>query len=170
MNDKIILIAAHCKNRGIGYQNTIPWKCPEDMQHFKKVTTGHTVIMGRKTFESMGSKPLPNRKNIVVSTTMPETEGVTVCRNLAAALHKSKGERTFIMGGEQIYREALTKFEIDDAIITEIGVDVPWCDTFLPELPGEEFTMEGEIEAVSKVGDVKYTIRHYCRRQPVTAK
>ncbi|HLF54156.1 MAG TPA: dihydrofolate reductase, partial [Candidatus Nanoarchaeia archaeon] len=75
----ISIIAAMAKNRVIGKDNKLPWSIPDDLKNFKKLTTGNTIIMGRKTFESIG-KPLPNRNNIVVSSTMQPLNGVQVCK------------------------------------------------------------------------------------------
>ena len=84
----IILIAAMTQDRVIGINNKIPWNIPEDMEHFKRTTTNHAIVMGRKTFESIG-RPLPNRYNIVVSRTMHPKEGILVCRNVPEALQKT---------------------------------------------------------------------------------
>lgn len=103
------LIAAMTKDRVIGANNRMLWHIPEDFRHFKRTTLGHAIVMGRKTFESIGGKPLPRRKNIVVSRSMPRTEGVDVCRTLEEALASAAacGKEIFICGGEDIYRQTL---------------------------------------------------------------
>ena len=85
------LIAAVARNRVIGYNGQIPWNIPEDLQHFKELTMGHTVIMGRRTFASIG-RPLPGRENIVVTSTILEIPGCIIARSLAEALELASRE------------------------------------------------------------------------------
>src|SRR4051812_21271293 len=96
------------ENRVIGKDNDIPWRIPGEQKRFRKLTTGHTLIMGRKTFESIG-KPLPNRHNIVISRNQEyKAAGCEVVSSLTEALALVKNEdEVFIGGGESIYREAL---------------------------------------------------------------
>jgi len=95
-------------NRVIGIDNKLPWHLPGELQYFKQITSGHTVIMGRKTFESI-SKPLPDRRNIVITRNKEyAAEGVEVVHSLEEALKLSQGDlEQFIIGGAQIYEEAL---------------------------------------------------------------
>jgi len=104
----ITIIAALTKDRVIGKDNALPWYIPEDLKNFKKLTSGNTVVMGRKTYESIG-KPLPNRNNIVVSRSVPSIEGVDVCSSLEVAIEKARsyGKEIFIIGGASIYELAL---------------------------------------------------------------
>jgi dihydrofolate reductase len=107
----ISIIAALSKNHVIGINNQLPWRIPADLKHFKTVTMGHPVIMGRKTFESIG-KPLPGRKNIVLSRGDFKAEGIEVVKTLDQAIEKVKMENTdevFIIGGAQIYEQAMSK-------------------------------------------------------------
>jgi dihydrofolate reductase len=105
----ISIIAAVAKNGVIGKDNKLIWKLPADLQRFKEITTGHTVIMGRKTFESIG-RALPNRRNIVI-TRQPEykaVEGVEVSTSLEQAIARLQGEpEVFIIGGGELYRQAI---------------------------------------------------------------
>lgn len=105
--DKYIIVAM-TKSRVIGKDNRMPWHMPEDLRLFKKLTTGNTVIMGRKTFESIG-KPLPNRNNIVVTRSDCAFAGTVVCHSLEEALNKAEGygKKIFFIGGAQLYREAI---------------------------------------------------------------
>ncbi|SRR3989338_5701694 len=109
--NNITIIAAMTKEMIIGKDNSLPWSIPEDLQNFKKLTSGKTVIMGRKTFESIPQKfrPLPNRHNIVISRNMPLQEGVDVCASVQEALEKAKsyGQEAFIIGGSSIYEQTL---------------------------------------------------------------
>jgi len=105
---KVSLIAAMSKNRVIGRDNAIPWNIPADMHRFRELTLGHTIIMGRKTFESIG-KPLPGRKNIIV-TRQPDypATGISVAGSLNEALLLAEGDgEVFICGGGEIYEQAL---------------------------------------------------------------
>lgn len=127
-------IVACSENNVIGKDNKIPWHIPEDLKHFKKLTQHSTIIMGRKTYESIG-RPLPNRRNIIVSKTMPPADGVEVVQDLETALRLS--ETAFIIGGETLYRQTIDR--ASKIYLTRIhkGVD---GDTFYPELP-KEFKM-----------------------------
>jgi dihydrofolate reductase len=102
------IIAAMAKNNVLGFQNTLPWHLPAELAYFKKITLGKAVIMGRKTFESIG-KPLPQRKNIVISQglkTVPE--GVLLYRSFEAALASLQTEPALmVIGGAEIYRQAI---------------------------------------------------------------
>ena len=102
------LIAAVARNSVIGARNSLPWHLPEDLNHFRTLTSGHTVIMGRKTWESIG-RPLPNRQNIVVSRQSGlSIGGVSVAHSLEEALSLAvREEPVFVIGGEALYRSAL---------------------------------------------------------------
>lgn len=133
----IALIAAVAENGVIGNRGAIPWHIGEDLALFKKLTTGHTVIMGRKTFESL-RKPLPNRRNIVVSGSLPPEEGCEVCRNLEEALKAAqRDDEVFLIGGESIYREGL-KFA--DTLYLSMVPGSYDGDTRFPEFDEEEWT------------------------------
>lgn len=108
----MIIIAAHDKNRVIGFQNQLPWHLPEDLKRFRDITMGHALIMGRKTFESIG-KPLPGRKNIVVSRDpLRQFESVTMARSLEEALEKvPPNQKAFVIGGSGLFKEAFEKAE-----------------------------------------------------------
>ncbi|RCS58663.1 dihydrofolate reductase [Parvibium lacunae] len=127
------LIVATAKNRAIGINNTLPWHLPEDLRYFKTLTTGHTIIMGRKTYESIG-KPLPNRRNIVISRqTSYAPEGVSVFHTLDVALAACAQEQeVFLIGGAMLYEQALPLTQ--RLYITEIDLDVAG-DAFFPPIP-----------------------------------
>jgi dihydrofolate reductase len=126
------IIAAVARNGAIGKNNQLLWHISEDLRYFKQITSGHTVIMGRKTFESIG-KPLPNRANIVISRTLaPENNGVSVVPDLNAAIAQCRNEaEVFIIGGGSIYREALPLAR--RLYLTEVHADCDG-DTFFPPL------------------------------------
>lgn len=105
----IYLIAAVAANGVIGVDGRLPWRLPEDLRHFKKHTLGHPIIMGRKTWESLGCKALPGRTNIVVTRTPGyATPGAAAADSLAAALALCAGEsRVFVIGGERLFAESM---------------------------------------------------------------
>lgn len=127
----LTIIVATDAERGIGINNTLPWRLPEDLAHFKRTTSGHPIIMGRKTFDSIG-RPLPNRRNIVV-TRDPDWhhDGVEAVLSLQAAAALAGDAEAFVIGGAQIYAEALASAE--RLIVTEIGKTFG-CDTFFPQI------------------------------------
>jgi dihydrofolate reductase len=151
---KTIIIVAMTKDRVIGRGGAIPWREPEDLKHFKRVTTGHALIMGRKTYESIG-KPLPDRRNVVItrnesySPQRPESRvPVDVVHSLdeAFALCRSRNEeKAFIIGGGQIYERALPL--ADELIVTCIDRDDVVGDTFFPEWNAADWTQAAETTA-----------------------
>ena len=126
----IHLIAALGENNVIGKDNAIPWQIPADLQHFKALTTGHAIIMGRKTYESIG-RTLPNRENIIVSATLTSVEGALVVTSLEDALKKASNEEIFIIGGAQLYQEALPI--VDQLDLTRVHI-APEGDTWFPAI------------------------------------
>jgi len=128
----LTLIVARARNGTIGRDNTLPWRLPEDLQHFKRTTMGAPVIMGRKTWDSIG-RPLPGRRNIVVSRNRElKLEGAEVVASIEDAQRLCVGvEQVFLIGGAQLYTEALPS--ADRLIVTEIDADVPG-DAFFPEV------------------------------------
>jgi dihydrofolate reductase len=131
---KIDMIVAVARNGVIGRDGGIPWRLPEDMRYFKKVTTGAPIIMGRLTWESIG-RPLPGRENIVVSSTMTAApDGVVLCTCLQDAIEHcavTGADRASIMGGARIYQEGLAV--ADRLYITELDADYEG-DTFFPTI------------------------------------
>lgn len=119
-------------NRVIGVNNTLPWHISEDLKHFKSLTTGHTIIMGRKTYESIG-RPLPNRRNIVISrNTEASYEGAEVVHSIEDAFTICKNDNeVFVIGGSNIYEQALSL--VDYIYITEIKKSFSG-DAFFPEI------------------------------------
>jgi dihydrofolate reductase len=134
---RIAVIAAMTDNRVIGRDGTIPWDLPEDRRHFRELTLGHTVIMGRKTFESIG-RPLPGRRTIILSRRRDfRAEGCLVVHDLDAALAAASGENeVFICGGGELYREALPRAGRLYLTVIHLPVD---GDTFFPEIPAGDF-------------------------------
>ena len=126
----ISIIVAVAANGVIGDNNSLLWHISEDLRNFKRITSGHPVIMGRKTFESLG-RPLPNRTNVVVSRTATAIDGCRVAASLDEAIAMfSADEEAFIIGGAQIYAQALDA--ADKIYITRVGRDYEG-DTSFPE-------------------------------------
>ncbi len=128
---QLTIIVATDAQGGIGIHNTLPWHLPEDLAHFKRITSGHPIIMGRKTFDSIG-RALPNRRNIVI-TGNPEWrhDGVESVASLDAALALVGPGPAFIIGGAQVFAAAIDR--VDQVIVTEIASTFD-CDTFFPAL------------------------------------
>ena len=129
------IVVAYDKNRAIGRNGDLPWgrSLPADLVQFKRLTKGGDAIMGRKTFESIGSRPLPERENIVISSRPTGVKGVLTAVNLESALALAR-YKTFIIGGAQVYDDALNIPEIDIIYATEVDAAFPDADTFFPEL------------------------------------
>ena len=136
----INIIVAYCRNRGIGINNTLPWNLPKDLKRFQALTTNQSVIMGRKTWDSLPLKPLSRRENIVLSNTMNKHLIFTQCsvqRNLKDAIKYSKNKgykQTWIIGGSSLYEEALEKNYVNNIFATEIEGEYI-CDVFFPKIP-----------------------------------
>ena len=127
----LTIIVAYDANRGIGINNTLPWHLPEDLIRFKQITTGHAIIMGRKTYESIG-RPLPNRRNIVLTRqTGWHADGIDVAASLEQALGMVDGQTPFVIGGAEIFNQALPLCQT--ILATEIQRDIT-CDAFFPAI------------------------------------
>lgn len=128
---KISIIVAVDRNMAIGFQNKLLFWLPNDLKRFKALTTGNTIIMGRKTFESLPKGALPNRRNVVLSSN-PATScpGAEVFSSLTAALQSCNEEHVYIIGGESIYRQALPL--ANELCLTEIDASAPEADAFFP--------------------------------------
>ena len=137
MTPKISLIVAVAQNGIIGTGGTMPWHITEDFAHFKAVTLGHSVVMGRKTYESIG-RPLPRRRNIVITrNTDLRIEGCEMAPSLEAAIEMCAGEEeVFVIGGGEIYRQAMPLAH--KLYITHVGVSVVG-DTRFPEIAPAEW-------------------------------
>lgn len=127
-------------NRAIGYQNRLLYHIKSDLTRFRELTTGHTIIMGRKTYESLPNGALPHRRNIVVSRSMKEMEGCEVYPNLEAALKAAESpQEIFIIGGESIYRQSL---HVARKLYLTVVDDAPQqADAFFPEINPEEWEL-----------------------------
>ena len=137
----ISLIAAMDKNRLIGRENGLPWHLPADFAHFKAVTIGKPVIMGRKTFESIG-RPLPGRKNIVVSRTGFSAEGVITVESIDEALKQVEGvEEVMIIGGASFYQQMIDR--ADRMYLTLVDAECEG-DAWFPEFSSDDWQVAAE--------------------------
>ena len=127
-------------NRAIGHQNRLLYHIKSDLTRFRELTTGHAIIMGRKTYESLPNGALPHRRNIVVSRSMKEMEGCEVYPNLEAALKAAESpQEIFIIGGESIYRQSL---HVARKLYLTVVDDAPQqADAFFPEINPEEWKL-----------------------------
>ena len=133
----ITLIVATDSAGGIGIRNTLPWSIPQDLAHFKRTTSGHTIVMGRKTFESIG-RPLPHRRNLVISRNPNwRHDGVEAVTSLDAAFDIAGDAEIFVIGGAEIYGLALPL--ADKLIVTEIAQRFE-CDVFFPTIDATIWT------------------------------
>ncbi len=139
LNPMLSIIACISKgNRAIGYNNQLLYHIKEDMVRFKELTIGHTIIMGRKTYESLPHGALPKRRNLVVSKTLREIPGCEVVSSIEEAW-KAEGEEIFVIGGESIYRQAIP---LADKLYLTIVDDEPLrADTFFPSFNLEDWEM-----------------------------
>lgn len=133
MNFKLTVIVAKAENNVIGNENQLIWHLPNDLKHFKNLTSGHPIIMGRKTFESIG-KPLPNRTNIVITRNSNwNSEGVLPANSLEQAIEKAKefDSEIFIIGGGKIYEQTMNLADV--LVVTEVHHSFEG-DTKFPEI------------------------------------
>lgn len=141
MKKSITLIAAMGKNRAIGLDGRMPWHLPAELQHFKQATMGKAIVMGRKTWQAIG-RPLPGRQNIVVSRN-PDfvATGADVASSLAAAIEVSQADEIMVIGGGQLYSQALPLAQ--GLILTLIDVE-PEADTWFPAWDKTQWQQTGE--------------------------
>jgi len=150
----VSIIVAVGNNSAIGCDNQLLCRISADLKRFKQITTGHTIVMGRKTYESIG-KPLPNRQNVVISRNADLTlAGVEVVKSIDEAITVAKGDELFVIGGGEIYSQTLPI--VNRIYLTRVWEDYT-ADTFFPEIDPnvwkevsrEDFSAEGEIPAYS---------------------
>ena len=156
---KTILIAALSENRVIGRDNAIPWHYPADLRHFRRVTRGHAVVAGRKTYETFQTRPLPQRRNFVLTRNPAYwAAGAVVCQSLAEVLQRARSigsEKLFVLGGAQIYEQALPL--ADEMILTHLPIEVEG-DAYFPAWD------EGEWEVVERRCEGELVFATYRRR------
>lgn len=158
---RITLLVARARNGAIGRDNALPWHLPEDLQHFKATTLGHPIVMGRRTFESIG-RPLPGRRTIVVSRDPDWAHpGCERAGSLDEAIALCAGApEVFVVGGAQVYAEAMPL--ADRLLVTDIEIDVDG-DAFFPSIDATSWRLLSAVPAVGRTG-LGYTIRTWERR------
>ncbi len=147
----VTLVVAMGANRVIGADGDLPWRLPEDLSHFKAITLGHPLVMGRATYESIG-RPLPGRTTIVVtrnrdwSAAPPHHESVLVTADLGAAiaLAGDLDDEVFLVGGGQVYAEALDRDLVDLMVVTRVAQSPPG-DTYFPVIDWERWREVGRV-------------------------
>lgn len=155
----IALIVAHSKNNVIGNKGRIPWNIKGELRRYKELTTGNVVIMGRRSYEEIG-KPLPNRTNIVLSTTKTyEGENLITARSLKEALDIAGDRDVYISGGEKIFEEAI---HIVDKMYITLVDKVIEGDTYFPDFNKEDFIKQIDEHFH---GDIPYTYMTYTRKE-----
>lgn len=171
---ELSIIAAFSRNRVIGNNGAIPWNLPEDRLHFKQITTGHTILMGRKTFEEIGHS-LPDRFNIVLSSsatytdnnlvtvkTLPQAFATSEIVNAVAAAELNiKDSQIFVCGGQELYNQTISI--ANHLYITEIQENFQG-DRFFPEIPENLFSIQ-ESSPILKSGLITYRFLHYIRNK-----
>lgn len=171
MEKKVIVIAAVSQDGVYGKGDMIPWKIPAEMRHFKEQTTGHTVVMGRRTWESLPPKfrPLPNRDNMIVTNT-PEyvAEGASIVKSVQQAFETAKTEKVFLIGGYDIWYYGMSV--ADEALITEVrkdfndgSLDLRVAHELLH--PDEKWGYSLEGSRFDNSGDIPFVINRWARKK-----
>ena len=159
----LILIIARAKNGVIGRGNALPWRLPEDLAHFKRTTLGHPVIMGRKTWDSIG-KPLPGRRNIVVTRNRSwSADGAERASSLDEAIGLCAADaETFVIGGAELFAAAMP--QASHAVVTEIARDIDG-DTYFAALDANQWIETSREEHLASGPDaLPFAFVHYARR------
>lgn len=154
------ILVAHDQQRVIGYKNALPWHIPNDLKHVKQLSTGHTLVMGRKTFESIG-KPLPNRKNVVLTRDNNfKSDGVEVIHTIDD-IYNLEGH-VFIFGGQTLFEVMIDK--VDDMYITVVD-GKHQGDTFFPPYTFEDWTVVSSEEGqLDEKNTIPHTFLHLVRK------
>jgi dihydrofolate reductase len=158
----ISIIAAVARNRAIGFENKLIYWLPNDLKRFKALTTGHTIIMGRRTFESLPKGALPNRRNVVLSTTVKELPGCDVFPTLDAALQScGADEDIYIIGGAHVYEQAISK--ADRLCLTEVDDTPANADAFFPDYSTGWHIVNKEVHPKDERHTFEYAFTDYER-------
>jgi len=163
IKSELTIIAAASTNNVIGFDNRLIWNIPKDLKRFKNLTQGHSVIMGRKTFESLPS-PLPNRRNIVITRNKDYSpEGIEVFRNIEDAIYECKDDQQpFIIGGGEIYSQTINL--VDKIELTRVYKDYQG-DAFFPEIPMNKFELVNElVNYLDDDSNMKYSFLTYIKK------
>ena len=160
---KITIVAAIASNNVIGQKNSLPWDIPEDLKRFKQLTSGHTILMGRKTFDSIG-RPLPNRTNIVMTRdTNYQKKGIEIVFDEREALNliKDLNQEVFIIGGSKIYE--LFEPWATSLMITRVLKDFEG-DAFFPDINWNNWQLECKVEFLDEKSGISCKLEEYLRK------
>ena len=163
IKSELTIIAAASTNNVIGFDNKLIWNIPKDLKRFKELTQGHSVIMGRKTFESLPS-PLPNRRNIVVTRNKDYSpEGIEVFSSIEDAIYVCKDDlQPFIIGGGEIYSQTINL--VDKIELTRVYKDYQG-DAFFPDIPLDKFELASElVNYLDDDSNTKYSFLTYIKK------
>ena len=160
---RITLIAAMARNRAIGHNGRMPWHLPRELKHFKETTMGKPIVMGRRTWDSIG-RPLPGRQNIVVTRNPSfRAAGCVAAASLAAAVELARGEEVMIIGGGELYRSAMDY--ADRMILTVVDCE-PGADTWFPGWREEEWQQTAlRVEPAGADNPLAYRVIELARRR-----
>lgn len=161
----ITLIYAQDQKGGIGLDNDIPWSLPKDLQHFKQETMGYPIVMGRRTFESMGQRLLPGRQTYVISRQLDygsDIEGLTVLTDLQQVLDLAQDQEIMVIGGSEVY-QALMPWA--DRIIRTVIEGNFSCDTFMSEIDEDVFVLERRLEGETDEANPHSHVFEYWQRR-----
>ena len=158
----LTIIVAVSENNVIGINNKLPWNIKEDKERFKDLTEDHPVIMGRKTYESIPPKfrPLPQRKNIILSSTLASGEGIYIARNIEEALGLTDDNDSYVIGGKKVYESFLPR--VSKIELTKIHKHFDG-DTFFPEVDWKDWNLIYEEKNLSGSG-LPYSFLTYIRK------
>ena len=163
IKSELTIIAAASINNVIGFDNKLIWNIPKDLKRFKELTQGHSVIMGRKTFESLPS-PLPNRRNIVVTRNKDYSPGgIQVFSSIEDAIDVCKDDlQPFIIGGGEIYSQTINL--VDKIELTRVYKDYQG-DAFFPDIPMDKFELDSElVNYLDDDSNTKYSFLTYIKK------
>lgn len=162
-NKEVNIIVAMAENNAIGKDNKLLWHLPNDLKFFKNTTMGCPIIMGRKTYESIG-RLLPGRQNVIISRDKDyAVSGATTCNSINEAIETVDAEKVFIIGGGQIYKQALDANLISKVFITKVHTTIAG-DTFFPTLESSEWKLIWEkAQATDEKNKLAHTFQKYER-------
>lgn len=161
---RLSIIVAVARDGAIGKGNDLLWHLSSDLKRFRTLTTGHSIIMGRRTYESLPNGALPNRRNIVVSRSLGAVAGCEVCPSLESALRLTEDEdEVFVIGGGEVYHQSLAL--ATDLHITIVEAEYPEADTHFPTIDWSEWGLQNEESVpIDERNPLASTYYHYIRK------
>ena len=164
MTPTVGLIWAQSENGVIGVDGQLPWSLPDDLAHFKRVTLGSTVVMGRRTWDSLSRRPLPGRPNVVVTRNPAfQAEGANIARSLPEAFHRAKTDSVFCIGGAQLYEHALPFAAALEVTLVHAELE---GDTHMPAIDWAQWQLEfEEYHPADDRHAHTFTLSRFVRRQ-----